>query len=137
MGPTLERMVKTIDDMNQLLRAAELQKQDSMTESLQNMMHGLQGSISDTLHTMSERFSQSLTGSAMAQFEKIGESLGGTASLLQHMNSQFQTTQSAMADLVGLVKNLTLEQMALGKSQVEELTNVQRQLMVQLNETAS
>ena len=51
------------------------------------------------------------------------------------MNAQFQMTQFALSDLVNLAKNSTAEQMALGKTQVEELTAVLRQMMVQLNES--
>jgi DNA repair exonuclease SbcCD ATPase subunit len=52
------------------------------------------------------------------------------------MNTQFQATQGALNELVGFARSSTAEQMALGKTQVEELTAVLRQLMVQMNETA-
>src|SRR5262249_44174430 len=45
-------------------------------------------------------------------------------------------TQSALNDLVNMAKTSTAEQMALGRSQVEDLTAVLRQFMVQMNETA-
>jgi predicted nucleic acid-binding Zn-ribbon protein len=41
-----------------------------------------------------------------------------------------------MGELVSLAKSSTAEQLALGKSQVEDLTNVLRQFMVHMNETA-
>jgi chromosome segregation ATPase len=52
------------------------------------------------------------------------------------MNTQFQGTQLALNDLLNFAKNSTVEQMALGRSQVEELTAVLRGLMTQLHETA-
>jgi len=52
------------------------------------------------------------------------------------MNAQFVGTQTAMAELVNLAKNSTAEQLALGKTQVEYLTNVLKQFMVHMNESA-
>jgi hypothetical protein len=137
LGPTLQRMVETVDEMNGLLRQAEVQKQESITGSLQGTLEKLESSISASLHQMGQRFSDSLSGSTMGQFAKITESLGGAAGLLENMNSQFQLTQTALNDVVMLAKNSAVEQMALGKTQVEELTAVLRQMMVQLNETAN
>jgi len=62
--------------------------------------------------------------------------LGGTARLLENMNVQSQTTLTALNDLVNMAKSSTAEQMALGRSQVEDLTAVLRQFMSQMNETA-
>ena len=137
MGPTLQRMVDSIDQMNGLLRRAEAQKHESITGSLQTMLSSLESSISSSLHQMGDRFSESLSGATMTQFNKVADSLGGAADLLQNMNSQFQMTQSALADLVNLVKSSTVEQVALGKTQVEELTAVLRQMIVQLDETTN
>src|SRR5262249_50218168 len=64
------------------------------------------------------------------------ESLSGAARLLENMNVQFQMTQSTLNDLVNMAKTSTTEQIALGRSQVEDLTAVLRQFMVQMNETA-
>lgn len=136
MGPTLERMVKTIEDLNSLLRAAEAQKQESITASLDTLLQHLEQSITNALEGMGTRFSESLSGTTMQQFDKVVSSLGGTAQLLENMNIQFQGTRSALNDLVQFAKDSTVEQMALGKTQVEELTNVLRGLMTQINETA-
>jgi ABC-type transporter Mla subunit MlaD len=135
MGPTLQRMVTTIDELNQLLRAAEAQRQDSLTSSLTNILHRLEQSLTTTLGDMSTRFTASLSGSARQEFDQVISSLGGTARLLEGMNRQSQTTLSALDELVTLARSSTAEQMALGKTQVEELTAVLRHLMTQLNET--
>ena len=137
MGPTIQHMVETVDELNRLLRAAEAQKQESITGSLAAMLQRLEGSITTSLGQMGERFSESLSGTTMAQFTKVSESLGGAAKLLENMNIKFEMAQAALAEVVSLAKNSAVEQMALGKTQVEELTNVLRQMMVQLNETAS
>ena len=51
------------------------------------------------------------------------------------MNGQFLGTQAALNDLINLAKSSTAEHIALGQSQVEALTSVLRELMVQLKET--
>jgi hypothetical protein len=136
MGPTIQRMVETIEELDRHLRAAETQKQDSITGSVSSLLQNLEGSITSSLQVMGDRFKDSLSGTATSEFARVTESLGGTAHLLATMNAQFQGTQSALEQLVTLAKNSTAEQLALGKSQVEDLTAVLRQFMVQMNESA-
>jgi hypothetical protein len=136
LGPTISRMVESIEQLNDHLRAAETQKQDSITGSVSGLVQGLQQSITASLQTMGDKFKESLSGTASDEFSKVTESLGGAARLLENMNTQFMGTQTAMTDLVNMAKNSTAEQLALGKTQVEDLTNVLRQFMVHMNESA-
>jgi len=136
MGPTTQKMVDAVEELNRLLRANEAQKQESITGSLERMLLSLERSITASLEGMGERFKESLSGSTMDEFGKVTESLGDTARLLENMNVQSQTTQTALHDLVNMAKSSTAEQMALGRSQVEDLTAVLRQFMAQMNETA-
>ena len=136
MGPTLERMVTAIEDLNQMLRAAEAQKQESMVGQLEALLRDIEKSIVTSLEKMGDSFTNSLSGSAMNQFKKVADTLGSTSDLLINMNGQFLMTQNALNDLISLAKSSTSEQMALGKTQVEELTHVLRNLMTQLQEAA-
>src|SRR5262252_1202649 len=104
MGPTLARMVSAIDDLNQLLRAAEAQKQESITGSLEGLLNRLEASMTGALSQMGNRFQESLSGGAMSEFEKVTDSLSGAASLLERMNAQFMTTQEKFAEVVDLAK---------------------------------
>jgi len=135
MGPTLQRMAQTIDELNQLMRAAEAQKQESITGSLEAMLVRLEQSLTGTLDRMGQQFASSLSGSATQQFEQAAGSLGGLARVLGEMNAQSQTTQAALSDLISFARNSTQEQVALGRSQVEELTTVLRSLMAQMQES--
>jgi methyl-accepting chemotaxis protein len=119
-------MVRAVDDLNQLLRAAEAQRQDSIAGQIETLLRNLEQSMTSSLEQMGSRFSESLSGSATQQFDRVAESLGGTARLLEGMNAQFQTTQSALNELINFARNSTADQMALGKTQVEELTAVLR-----------
>jgi len=136
MGPTLARMVEVIEDFNKLLRAAEAQKQESITGSLESLMTRLEGSMTAALGQMSSRFQASLSGGAMAQFEKVTESLKEAAVVIGGINAQSTATQQMLAEVVALAKNSTAEQLQTGKTQITELTEVLRGLMAQLNETA-
>lgn len=135
LGPTLEHMISTVDELNQLLRKAEDQKQDSMVAQLESLLKNLEQSIVSTLKNMGSSFTDSLSSTTMNQFDKVAHSLNGTSELLNSMNGQFLGTQSALNDLIKLAKTSTAEQIALGQSQVEALTSVLRELMVQLKET--
>jgi chromosome segregation ATPase len=128
-------MVIATEELNQLLRATEAQRQDSITNSLADLLRRLEQSLTSTLGDMSSQFTASLSGSARQEFEQVINSLGGTARLLEGMNIQSQTTLSALNELVTLARSSTAEQMTLGKTQVEELTAVLRHFMTQLNET--
>ena len=108
-------MVGALEELNQVLRATEAQKSDTITGSLNGLLQNLGQSLTTTLASMSDRFAQSLSGSANQEFDQVVSTLGGTARLLEGMNVQFQTTQSTLTDLVRLAKDTTVEQMALEK----------------------
>jgi hypothetical protein len=135
MGPTLQRMVAVIDELNQMMRAAEVQKQESITGSLDALLRNLEQSLNTTIERMGASFSQSLSGNTMNQFDKVAESLQGTAMLLESMNTQFSSTKNALNELIDYAKMSTAEQMSLGRGQVEELSNVLGSLMEQLKQT--
>ena len=134
MGPTLQRMVGAVEELNQLLRAAEAAKSDTISESLAGMISRLEGSLTQSLGRMGEQFTSSLSGTTMNQFSRLSESLAGAASVLEQMNSQNQATQAALTELVNFAKNSASEQMALGRTQVEDLTNVLRSMLVQIEQ---
>src|SRR5262249_18287322 len=136
MGPTIERMVTSIEALNGFLRAAEAQKQESITGSIEGLLHSLQASMEESLQEMGTKFRDSISGSAMGEFEKVSASMSGAAALLEKMNVQFISKQSALSELVDLAKSSTSRQFELGRSQVQELTDVLRGLMVQMNEAA-
>jgi DNA anti-recombination protein RmuC len=136
IGPIQERMVNAIEELNRVMRASEAQKQDSITGTLSTMIEDMQRSISSSLTEMGAKFGESLSGNATQQFERVAASLNNTGALLESMNAQFRTTQTALNELVSFAKNSTAEQFALGKTQTEELTAVLNRLMQQMNETA-
>ena len=90
-------------------------------------------SLTSALANLSDRFADTLSSSANQEFEQVVKTLGGTARLLEGMNAQFQASQTMLTELVHVARNTTAEQMALGKTQVEELTAVLRELMTQMH----
>lgn len=136
VNPTLDRMVAAVDELNQLLRAAEAQKHESMTEQIGTLLKNLEQSIASSLERMGDQFNTSLTGSAQTQFENVTASLTSTATLLEQMNNQFATNQSVLSDLINTAKTTTSEQMETGQARVEELTGVLKELMIQLQSKA-
>jgi methyl-accepting chemotaxis protein len=134
VGPTLERMVSAVENLNELLRKAEADKQQSMTDQLAGLLKSFEQSMKTSLEKMGGQFSSTLTGSAQGQFDRVADSLGKTASFLQEMNTQFAINQSVLNDLINLAKNSTTEQITNGQAQVEELAGVLKKMMVQLQE---
>src|SRR5208283_3826816 len=82
LGPTLEHMINSIDELNTLLRKAEAQKQDSIVTQLESLLKNIEESIVSTLRNMGSSFTDSLSGSTMDQFNKVANSLTGTSDLL-------------------------------------------------------
>ncbi len=136
MRPTLDRLVVTVEDLNQWLRGTQAQTSDALTGSLKGFLQNLEQSLTSTLASLSDRFAQTLSGSASQEFDQVVSTMGGTARLLESMNTQFQASQTMLAELVNVARNTTVEQMALGKTQVEELTGVLRGLMTQMHDAA-
>src|SRR5262249_37484530 len=135
MGPTLQRMVDTIEGLNELLRSAEASRQQALTASLQSMTEKLELSINQLLSQLSSQFSTSLSSSAMGEFGRVTQSLGNRQELVEKMNGQCQATQAGLQDLISHARTSAVEQVALGRSQVEELTAVLRGLMTQISES--
>jgi len=135
MGPTMDRMVGCLEDLNKLMRAAEATKQESISGSLEGVLRDLQTSMSKSLADMGTQFRESISGDAMQHFDQVGRSLAGTATLLEGMKAQFEGNQESLARLSKQAEEHTERQMALGRNQVEELTDVLRSLMTQLQES--
>lgn len=134
MGPTLERMVTAVEDLNQLLRAAETAKSDTISESLSGMISRLESSLTDSLGKMGEQFASKLSGDSMTQFARVADSIAGAASVFEKMTKHNQETQAVLSEIVSLAKTSATEQMALGRSQIEDLTNVLRSMLTQIEQ---
>jgi hypothetical protein len=98
MGPTRDRMVGAIEELNQLLRATEASKSDAITGALHGLLQNLGHSLTSELASLSDRFAYALSGSANQEFDQVVSTLGGTARLLEGMNAQFQSTQTALTE---------------------------------------
>jgi hypothetical protein len=131
---TLDRMVTAIDNLSALLRAAEAEKHKSMTDELGGLLGNFNRGIQAALEELGTKFNATLTGSAQTQFGEVIESLGSTALLLKEMNNQFSVNQGVLSDLIQLAKETTTNQMSQGQTQVEELSTLLKQLMVQMEE---
>lgn len=136
MGPTLQRMEQAVEDLTQWLRTAETQRAEANTGSLEGLLQQLGQSLNASLSSMSDRFAHTLSQGANQEFESVARALSGSAQLLADMNSQFLSMQGALSHVVETAKRSTVEQMAVGKNQVEELTVVLREMMTQMHDTA-
>lgn len=81
VGPTLERMVVAIENLNQVLMASEDAKSNTITDSLAAMMQRLEQSLTTSLSRMGEQFTASLSGNTMEQFSRLSDSFAGAAAV--------------------------------------------------------
>lgn len=123
MGPTLERMVESIDnlnkltdsskaellesikEMNQLLKRSEQTRVDSVSGRLEELLQSLQKSLSESIDRMSREFTKSLTGSTQDQFDRVAKSIGDTAEVLTK-------TQKGLQILIETSETTTRDQFA-------------------------
>jgi ABC-type transporter Mla subunit MlaD len=153
MGPIMERMVTAIGELNQftrsakdemisalnqmndLLREAEHNKQDNIADQLQSLLNKIESTIVDSLSRMTREFNSSISGSTMTQFQGVADTLGATTILLEKMNSQFEKSQEAMGALIVLTKDNFEKQIATGQSQIENLAGVLNKLSEDMKKT--
>ncbi|MFH0810411.1 MAG: hypothetical protein V2A77_08105 [Pseudomonadota bacterium] len=134
IGPTLERMVESIEGLNQFLKQAELARQETTTGEIKRLLTDVEQSMSATLASMGKQFSDSLSGDVRGQFNGIIESLDKSASVIDKMNSQLEGTQEAMKAIAQLAKESTLEQISQGRKQSQDVAEVLTALMTQMKE---
>lgn len=135
IGPTLERMLDSIEGLNNFLRAAEENKQQTMAEQINALLQRMEHSMSETLRAMGSSFSESLSGRARDEFGMVVDSLKGAANLVNDLNLQFEGTQSVVKGLVDMAKQSTSDQIALGKEQAEQIASTLRLMMEQMEKT--
>jgi ABC-type transporter Mla subunit MlaD len=121
VNPTINKMVETIEELNKFLRRAEENRNNQLSETVTGLLSQLKEDLSKVFGEMSGNFKESLTGSTHGQFENVSQTLGQTASLLGSMNSQFESSQSALQHVMSDV-SITMQQLMTGlSSQVEHL----------------
>lgn len=133
VGPTLDRMVTEIENLNKYLRIAETDKGKVMVDQLGLLLQNLEQSIVSSLNKMGNDFKDSLSGNTKGQFDEIGKSLGSTAALLQDMNSQFISNQTTLKQLTELATVSITEQNLHAQARVEQMTDVLNKLMAGLS----
>jgi hypothetical protein len=134
MTPTLERMIKSIEDMNEFLRSVEANKSDSITDSIKDLLTNLQMSLSGSISEMGGKFNESLSGGAQKQFEAVAETLVNTTSILDAMNQQFSSSQSALQEMVIQARSTTQEQISLNHQQLNKLAETIGAMMINLSD---
>jgi hypothetical protein len=97
VGPTLERMADSIENLNGLLRQNAAQQQQSITGSIETLLKDLSTSLTSSITRMGDSFSTNLVGSAQTQFSEMRDSLSSTTELLNGMNDKFGGLTSDLA----------------------------------------
>lgn len=134
MTPAMNRMIKSIEDMNEFLRAAEANKSDSITDSIKELLSSLQTSLTGSIKEMGGKFNESLSGSAQQQFVSVANALDNTTKLLDGMNQQFLSSQNALQEMIAQARTTTQEQITINHNQLNSLAETIGSLMIDLSE---
>jgi hypothetical protein len=132
--PLFDRMTVVVENLSSILKTEQERSRESTNEQLKALLLNFDGSLRASLEGLALRFNDTLTNSTKGQFDEVAASLSGSGLLLEQMNTQFLQNQNVLRDLIDLARNTTTEQMAIGHSQVEQLTAVLAGLMVKLEE---
>jgi hypothetical protein len=134
MTPAMNRMIKSIEDMNEFLRSVEANKSDSITDSIKELLTNLQTSLTGSISEMGGKFNESLSGNAQQQFASVADSLLNTTAILDGMNQQFSSSQNALQEMIIQARSTTQEQININHNQLNSLAETIGSLMIDLSE---
>lgn len=134
MTPAMNRMIKSIEDMNEFLRSVEANKSDSITDSIKELLTNLQTSLTGSISEMGGKFNESLSGSAQQQFASVSDALVNTTGILEGMNQQFSSSQNALQEMISQARSTTQEQININHNQLNSLAETIGSLMIDLSE---
>lgn len=141
-GPTLDRMVTAIEnlntladssknelleairEMNKILHKSEQSRQESMTGQIEILLKDLKESLSSSIDTMSIEFTKSLSGTTQDQFSNIAETVGRMGSVLESTGAQFAESQMAIKELIDHAKNSTENQIVNSSGLIDKMVRV-------------
>lgn len=134
VDPVFHRMAAAVENLSTVLRTQQERNQESTNEQLKELLLGFEKSLQASLEGLAVGFNDSLSTSAREQFADVAVSLNSTGVLLEGMNAQFLQNQNVLRDLIDLARNTKTDQMAIGRSQAEQLTALLTELMGRLQE---
>ena len=154
LSTSLHHLVTTLDSLVPRLSPSTilLAMQRDMAEQKADIQHfnahfatrlqqGIRDGVGSTLERMVttlQDMTHHLHTSETHQQEAIASSLSGLVEnferSLEGMNAQFLATQQSFGELMTIAKHATTEQMALGKTQVEDVTAALQGFMGQMHE---
>lgn len=123
VGPTLDRMVTAIDELNKFLQS----KQATTTEELKSLVQNLNQSITSSLEKMGNDFNNTLTGDAGNKLTNVVDAMSKNTALMEK-------TQSDIKALIDLARTSIIDQTTHGHEQVERLTALLNTLMSGLSD---
>lgn len=132
LSPTLDKMTGSLDTLQGTIVGLESQKQESVTVEFERLLQGLERSMTEALGKMAGGFQDALAGSARSEFSNMQATLEGTRSVLAGMNDQFGAMQSAFNGVVARAEEATIQQVAAGREQTEQLHQVMRGVLASI-----
>lgn len=117
LGPTLGRMVESIEELNRHLQVAEAKRTESITGQLGGLLERLEESITSSLGAVTREFTSSISGSAQAQFSDLTRVLQQSTEALSQVNLESASTHQ-------MAKNEAERSISRMASAVEELSSM-------------
>lgn len=137
VGQLSAHLVPAIQKMESTLERLESQKQDSVVGEFSSLIEGLKTSITSALSDMGRKFHEQLSGSTKSEFTSVQETLANTAEMLRLMSGQFESTRSALADIVAAADTSSRDQARASQEQAAALHQLMNGLIDTLGRNAS
>ncbi len=134
IAPTMERMAFAVTDLSRTVRELETEKRDATDDRLAPLFRDFAQSLDASFEKMAGQLNDSGAAGTRRELSRISDSLSTTVTLLQEVNGQLVTNQTAFNDLINLARNTTADEVASRQGQIEQLTGVVGELMVKLQE---
>jgi len=133
-GPVLAKIGCAVENLATVMKTEQNRYHESTGDRLEGLLLNVQKSLQVSLEEMALRLNDSLSGTTREHLNGVLASLEGAGALLEQVNAQFQKNQSVLHDFMNLAKNTTSDQMAMGRTQAEQLTALLVELMGRLQE---
>jgi methyl-accepting chemotaxis protein len=134
LKPAVGLFAGTVNSLGEILKSNREQDSGVLKDHLTSFLAEYSHSVNATVDRLGDRIERVLGSTDHQEFSRMAASLSETTTLLREMNGRLGSSWREMTDLIKLTKTATAESSESNQRQIEHLTGIVSDLMVQLQE---
>lgn len=131
MKPTLERMTQAIEDLTDILKKSESDKNGEIITAIKEMSNA----IKEQTKSMSIEFANALTGAANSEINKLAQSLANAANFLQGMDEKNKQVEDRLNSLFSNIDESIKQQSEISQKMIKQFEESYSNQSVNLNQS--